>query len=496
MQEQQQLNRDTEELSNQQGVLGAKEKDLTPEQKAQIARLTQGQQKLADRADQLLKKMDAVAEERKAKDPDTAEELRHAAEEARKDDVPGLMQQARDELHQNQLKSAGADQQKALAQLEKLVKNLEDRRDAELDRLARKLREEEKKLAELYDDQEKLQKKTRELKQQLQKATDLGERRRLEDELKKLAREQERLQKDVEERVKQLSRLRAERASQALAKAGEPLQQAGDQLRQGRDAEQQQDDALDRLDEAQRELERKRQEAEDELAREQLAKVQDQLKALLERQERATKDREDLERKVQQKTAWTRDTLSRLLDLAEAQKNLAAEAALVADTKLDDAVVFAQVLRKAADAMKQASEKIGERKKAVAVNPSDTAADEETARLQKQAEGWLKQLLDALKPEPPAARQPKDENNGGQGEQGGQGGQGGTQGGNKDGIPYLAQLKLIRGLQVDVSKRTEEFGRRFPDLDKLDEKGQAELKSLRRDQQEVADLLEELTGKQ
>jgi hypothetical protein len=47
-------------------------------------------------------------------------------------------------------------------------------------------------------------------------------------------------------------------------------------------------------------------------------------------------------------------------------------------------------------------------------------------------------------------------------------------------------------MQADVNKQTEGFRKAHPDLAKLDDKGKAELQGIRRAQQEVAELLEEL----
>src|SRR5207248_192798 len=97
----------------------------------------------------------------------------------------------------------------------------------------------------------------------------------------------------------------------------------------------------------------------------------------------------------------------------------------------------------------------------------------------------LDHLLDALKTDRGLGRAPA---------QGGEGG-GGEQGGARpsDGIPQLAQLKVLRSLQEEVNERTAEFGKRHPRLDKLGEAAQRELDSLRKDQQDIADLFDELT---
>jgi hypothetical protein len=47
-------------------------------------------------------------------------------------------------------------------------------------------------------------------------------------------------------------------------------------------------------------------------------------------------------------------------------------------------------------------------------------------------------------------------------------------------------------MQADVNKHTEDFRKAHPDPAKLDEKSKGELRKIRREQQEVAELLEEL----
>src|SRR5262249_36087404 len=150
-------------------------------------------------ARQLVGKMERVAEDRQKKDPDTARELREAAEQAKQEDIEGRMKAAREQIDQNNLSQAQESQRASAAGLQKLVKNLEDRREAELDRLAKKLREAEKKLADLVEEQEQLQKKMKE-------AGKIADPARREEELKRLARRQKELRQKAEEMVQQLSR--------------------------------------------------------------------------------------------------------------------------------------------------------------------------------------------------------------------------------------------------------------------------------------------------
>jgi hypothetical protein len=145
--------------------------------------------------------------------------------------------------------------------------------------------------------------------------------------------------------------------------------------------------------------------------------------------------------------------------------------------------------------MEQAEERMRKRKDAALERgdqglkldiAAENAADEQTRKHQTTALRRLDQLLDALKPERGVAQRPAENGGGGEGQPAGRMREG-------DGIPALAQLKALRALQEEVNKRTEEFSRQHPDLTKLTKEQKAELESIRQDQQEVADLLEQLT---
>src|SRR5262249_33861605 len=121
--------------------------------------------------------------------------------------------------------------------------------------------------------------------------------------------------------------------------------------------------------------------------------------------------------------------------------------------------------------------------------PFDKLPDAELARLQDEALRHLDQMLDAVKAETAALNQNAAAGGGGNG-----GGSEGGGGAGANGLPPLAQLKLLRAMQEDVNERTEAFRKAHPDLDNLTEKEKTELATIRRDQQDIAGLLEELRG--
>jgi hypothetical protein len=484
LEEQKRLQAEVEKLAEQREKNGTADKslaELTEEEHAELDNLKEAQQKLEERTRQLLEKMDRVAQQREQKDPDTARELRDAVENARQDNLGDKMREARERIEQNKLNGAQEKQKASVRDLKKLVKNLEDRREAELDRLAKKLRDTEKELAELVKEQEELRKKTKE-------AGQIGDKAKREDELKRLARQQKKLQKKTEEMVQQLTRLRASRAGQALSKAGEQMDGAGNQMDDGQQSEDEQQETLERLNEAQEELARARKEAEEELGREQISRLADLIRPLKERQEALTAETTRFQENIQRKKEWNLRLRRDFQHKGAAQKGLGTETEELAEKRLTKAPVFARLMRRAGEAMSQASERMG----TVAKQPVEPARlpDAETARLQQLAQRRLTQVVDALKE---AAENMRQQAKGGGG---GGGGEGGDDAGKSrppsDGIPPLAQFKLLRDLQKDINQRTETFKKQHPNPKELVENDKAELESIRKDQQDVAELIDEL----
>lgn len=485
LEEQKRLQAEVEKLQQNSDMAGKSPDQLTREQQADLDNAQKAQQMLQDRTQQLLEKMDRVAAERegkdkdgKSKDPETARELRDALEEAKQDNIGEKMREAGENIKNNQLLEAQGKQRDSIRDLKKLVKNLEDRREAELDRLAKKLREKEKELAELIKEQEQLRKKVKE-------AGQIGDKAKREEELKRLARRQKELQEKTEEMVQQLTRMRASRAGETLGQAGEQMAGAGQQMEDGQQGEDEQEQTLERLKEAQRELQRARKEAEEELGREQIIRLADLIRPLKERQEALSAETARFQENVQRKKKWDRFLRSDFFHKGEAQRGLGAETEDVAEKRLTKAPVFARLMRRASEAMTEA----GERMHTVAqqqVDPKELP-DTETARLQQLAQRRLTQVVDALKEAAEKMEQAKAE---GSGDEDGEGAAQSVP--PSDGIPPVAQLKLLRDLQKDINQRTESFKKEHPDPKKISDKDRTALESIRKDQQDVAELIDEL----
>jgi hypothetical protein len=479
LEEQKRLQAQVEKLEKQE-MAGKSLQNLTKAQQADLDNLREAQQKLEERTRQLLEKMERVADQRVEKDPETARELRDAREEAKQDNIPEKMRDARENIEQNKLNEAHAKQSDSVRDLKKLVKNLEDRREAELDRLAKKLREKEKELADLVKEQEELRKKVKE-------AGKIGDKAQREEELKRLARRQEELRKKTEEMVRQLTRIRASRAGQALSRAGEQMQGAGQQMDGGQQGEDEQEEALERLNEAQRELKRARKEAEEELGREQITRLADLIRPLKERQDALIAETTRFQDNIQRQGKWPRALRSDFQRKGEAQRSLGDETKDVAEKRLSKAPVFARLIRRASEAMTEASDRMD----TVAKEPVDPKElpDAETGRLQQLAQRRLTQVVEALKEAAEKMEQQAKRAGGGGDDGGDETAKAGPPG---DGIPPVAQLKLLHDLQKDINQRTKTFQQENPDLKNLPEKARAVLESIRKDQQDVAELIDEL----
>src|SRR5206468_12044632 len=132
------------------------------------------------------------------------------------------------------------------------------------------------------------------------------------------------------------------------------------QLQGDDDPEEAQKEALERLEEAQERLAKAQEQAEEELAREQLAKIADHIKSLKERQDAATQESASLHQRMLQQSRWTRGLLDSLSKHGGTQADLGKETENLKE-KLAGAKVFAHILQRAADSMGQASKRIDKR---------------------------------------------------------------------------------------------------------------------------------------
>jgi len=468
--EQQELAADAAELA--ETTLGKETRDLSPQEQADLNKAAERQQELAQRFEQLGERMEQVGESLAETDPLAAAALADALEEARRQGIGPQMQEAARNVEQNQMGQAGQQQGQIDEKLSEVLDVLANRREQELDRLVKKLTEAEAELMEMRERQEGLRKKAEEAAA----IPDEEERRR---ELERLGREQQELAEEMARFARKLERLQAQQAAQTSAGAAEKMSQAGQQGQQGESQGSQEaaEQAKRDLEEAQRQLAERRQQAEADLAVEQLAKIADSIKGLHDRQLAVIGDTERLEDLSEaQAGRLTRAQSQIVQNLSRLEQLLGDETASLAE-KVAAAKVFELALRGAAREMARAAELLGQ---------NDVGSPAQTA--EQNALRRFAQLLEALNPDspdpdmqPPQGEQEEQ----GQGEQGNQA--------QTDGIPNLAQLKMLELLQREVNDRTlaleEAYGRRG----ELTEAENQEYLDLSAEQGDLARLLLDLT---
>jgi hypothetical protein len=466
LQDQNKLEAQTEELAKK--LLGKQPNELTEAQKAELDELRDSQNRLEQRTTQLLNKMKRMAEERKDKDPDGARDLKDAADKALDGNLDGHMQSAETELGKNQTSEARADQKAAAAELQKMVKNFEERREDDLDRLAKKLAEKQKELEKLAQDQDELAKKIKD-----------AEKNKDEKELERLGKEEKQLAQKTKETAEQLTRLGAERAGRAAEEAAQAMEQSAEQLERGMKPEDE-DAALERLQDAKNEVDQAKDDTQDELGREKQARITEEVQRLKERQDGLNQEASRLRDALAKKVEAVRRLQASVLGLSEAQKGLGDETEALAKKELSGAPVFLRLMTRASESMGEAAAKLAEGRKA-----DPAAVGDEAIRAQQEASHRLDLVVNALKSDDPALSQQG-------GQQGGQpGGAAGDPGAQPDSVPPLAQLKVLRTMQKEVNDRTAAFQKAHADPSKFGDKEKAELQDIRKEQQDVIELLEE-----
>jgi hypothetical protein len=280
------------------------------------------------------------------------------------------------------------------------------------------------------------------------------------------------------------------------------MEAARDDLEQGKNPANEQQDATEKLDAARDKLDAAVARAPQELSDEKRRKLADLVKALHERQKAALAEADRIQEKVLAEKKWARPVQQSYKDLEDRERALSVEVAALAEREFKDLIVFARIVKDAAEAMEKAGDRAKLRREDARDADPDSPFDADleksnAARVRRPMDlalRRLEQVLEALKPEDPKAKNDKKDGPmpmpmGG----GGMPPMGGGAGGNGDVIPPLAQLKALRALQSDLNARTAEFDKLHPDRNKLTDEDREDLKDLETAQREIATLFEEMS---
>jgi hypothetical protein len=298
-------------------------------------------------------------------------------------------------------------------------------------------------------------------------------------ELQKLARQEQQLQEEAKRQLQKLQRTRsASQAAQAGQKAAGQMGQAQQKMdADDADAAQQnQEEALKNLDEAEQELAQARQEAEEQLAQEQFAKMSDLIKSLAERQSKMVEETVGYDKKKSDTGSLSLPQKAGVRNLGLIEDGLKQETVELAQRMDDGVPVFSLILKKAADSMGKASDSLQQLETGKPTQASERSAAER-----------LQQLIDSLQPDKPKdGEQQQQQQKEGEEQQ-----QGGQQEG--DGIPTVAQLKMLKRLQTEINNRTGDYDKIVKGGQKLTLEQKNDLESLKTEQGRLADLLRDLS---
>ncbi|MEE8451710.1 MAG: hypothetical protein V3R99_07335 [Thermoguttaceae bacterium] len=432
-----QLLRDQKEVAGRTTEVGRKTltrdlKDLNPQEAADLKILAGRQLELARRLGVVQQAMQQAVGDLRQTDPLAAETVADALAAAQRLAITGQMHTSSGHLAGNRIGQAIDRQQQIAEDLQEVLDVLANRREHELVRLIKKLEEAEHDLAELQRQQEELQK---------QRPADADRQKQLEEETQRMAR--------------RLERLLADQAAKTTRDAAGQMNRAGD--------------AAKTLDEARQQVAQRRRQAQAELAMEQLARMEDALKHLRRQQQTVLDETRRYDRLQEGQGRLTRGQLAGLGDLARLERMLQTDCGRLGE-KLAGAGVFRLALSGAARSMGRAAGMLDRRQTGMP-----------TQETEQHAAGRLDLVLEALKEEPP---EDDDSNSGGGAGQG----TGDLPG---EAIQALAQLKLLKLLQVEINLRSRQLQQSVAD-DGPTEQQRLEYAALSAEQGQLADLVLQL----
>jgi hypothetical protein len=460
--EQQTITEQTDQL--RLDTLGQRPEDLSPQDKAALKRQSERQSELARRLDKTLSRMDEMRAELADTEPLAAEMLADAVHLARQAAISGQMREGGRQIEANQVGQAVDTQRNVENDLAELLDALANRREQELDRRVQGLEEAQRQIEQLRRNLETL----RQQLEQNQQTTDAEARRR---ELERLARQAEPLAEQAKRLERRLQRLQAEKTAETLDRAASHLRQAAQAGQQGQAAEtiEQAEQAEQALEQAQQRLQAQRQQVEKDLFQEMMARLEQQISALVRRQQGLLDTAIELEGlRGSPESPFTKAQMASLRDLALTQRTLSNETTRLAEQVVQSRV-FEMGLRGAATEMDYAAR---------ALDRQQTGST--TERHQRNAMARLANLIEALKKDAPSQDPPPDDES--PPEQAGE-----------DAIQRLAELKLLRSMQIEVNRQTAELGEVLERTGPEAEAALRRLDELAVEQGRLADLMLELS---
>jgi hypothetical protein len=440
------VTKDTARRAGDPEAQGKDPGDLSPAEREKNNRLAERQGELAKEVDKLAEDLERFARENEKQDKDLAERVRKAAESLKNDNVKERMDRAAKSIAGNRAGNAGHEQDEAQQGLDRLQDVLEGKKDGrDLDALIKKFAGALESVRELIRRQERHLADTK-----ARQAGGADGKNDAKDGLKPTARiagEQEQTRRNAEVVAEELRELReAADAELEVGRAAVRMQRSSKQIaaEEWPGSLEDQNKALEHLRKAAQVLAdlaaKKRKERQDRQA----AAVAAELVKIRDAQDGLRTKTAELAKKLAAGRP-SRPDLARAAELARGQEDLKHQTGVVRG-RLKKTVVYQWVLEQVGGLMEQAGESLKQRKADEAGGP------------QADAIARLEQLIESLKQDD--RERAVDVASGG--------GAGGGGGGPVRPVPPVAELKMLRAMQLDLNKKVRALDVKYSDADKLE----------------------------
>ncbi|WP_339727300.1 hypothetical protein [uncultured Gimesia sp.] len=465
IQQQAEIQNQTEKLAKR--TITKSFNNLKVQEQADLEKLATRQEQQAENFKAFRNLLDTLNSQSQATSQSEQLKNQEAKDFLRKKSIPEEMRQTAEKLKQNQVGQALQEQQQIQQSMEMLKNIFENQSADSTDQMLKKLKQSEQELSLLKQRQQEILKK-------LQSANASTNQAELKKQLQKLAKQEQELQKKLKQFEQQLQRLSLQQASQSVQRAGNRLSKSDEALQQGQtqQAEQEIRESLDDLEQAQREIAARRQEIEASLAFEEFAKLESEIKNLIERQDAVIQETIRLEKERISRGRWSRGQLKSLKQLFETEQDLQQETEAVAQ-KLAAAPVFVLAMEKVIDQLTITVERLDQR-----------LTDQKTLTAEQTAKSQLTALLQILEEKAALDKAEPDQNQNQNSP--------GSQAPPTNQIALLSQLKLLKLMQEDILNRTRSFNNSISQEKTLTPEQIEKRKKLSTEQTDLADLSMEL----
>jgi len=461
VEEQDQLLTATSELGAQTIAKSAAE--LSPQQRADLAKLAARQRRQAERIGQLQQQLQQLHKAWQDQELTAAEAAGDAAERLQDAEAEARARQAAGDIAANRLGQAGELQRAIRDALAELQREWNEQQPDDAEMLVKRLEGLERDAQSIAQDHDELRKRNDGAAQPSPDKPSPAEQ------AAELRRRTQRLER-------QLERLRLRRAAETARRAADRLRSrekmSSDDAEERRQAEQ---EAAQELEQLQQELAQERRSAEERLAQEQFERIAQSLEAFKNRQLGVIAETERLEQEREARGQWTRGQLRSLKDLADVERGLAEEARNLV-RQLEGATTLEAAMNYVVRSMSTAAGRLAERQ-----------TDAVTLRHERDAVRRIEQLLAAWNARPSIDESASDQEQPQQSSE-----EDKPAGPPGEAVPTRVQLQLLRNWQADCLERTAAWHKEHPDPSKLSESEQAELQQLADEQGELAKLAQEL----